>query len=209
MAEPLSRGIKALVLVAALSPGAAETAFAQSQSRVEMSVSYQGVPDASLTQLGMRPAGQGWNLDAAIRLTPMISLVGGIDGSYSEDNQPTTAFGGGRLYRSWRDIGYLGGVRWYAPLPSRIALFAQAAGGVLDSRRTVEYQTARPFRLSDYTGASPVPIVSLGGGVNVMITRRFGARVGGDVRVDVVGKAFEADDATMARVYAGVVFRIP
>jgi hypothetical protein len=101
----------------------------------------------------------------------------------------------------------LGGVRFNFPTSSRVSPFAQLLGGVLRSSETIEYQTASP---SGPFGDSAQPaILDLGAGLNAMITRRFGIRAGGGLRLDLTGAALGGDDTTMARVFAGVVFAIP
>jgi hypothetical protein len=209
MTQPLWRGISTSLLLAALLSGAAATALAQSHRGVEVSVSYQGVTDTSLSENGMRrgAAAHGWNLDVAVPLTAMIGIVGAVDASHGQETQPITSFGGGSLHDSWTDMGYLGGMRWQVPLSSRIAPLFQVLGGILQSRQKTEYHTAQP--LPSFSNTEHVWLVDLGAGVNLTITRRLGARFGGDSRIDPVGVALQGDDTTMARVHAGVVFTIP
>ena len=209
MTNPLWRGIGILLLTMALISGAARTAFSQSPQGIELSVSYQRLPDASLDWSGMRreTAARGWRFDVAFPLTPIISLVGAVDASSGQQTRRASGiFTSGSVHNTWTDTGYVAGLRWRASQLHRMVPFAQGSTGVVQSRQTTEYHTVPP--LGSFGGTNYLWLVDLGAGVNVMITRHLGARVGGDLRIDPVVAA-AGGDATMGRVHAGVVFTFP
>lgn len=199
-------GLRTLMVVIGVSCQAGG-ARAQSMHKAELSGAYQFVFDSSLAESGMRrdSGAQGWNLDAAFPLTRRMSLVASVDGSRGRDSQEV--FDGGTLVSSWTDLVYLGGVRFHPASPARVVPFAQILAGALRSNQTDEYQNAQP--LGTYRSSEDVFLVSIGGGLNVMMTPRFGLRFGADIRIDPVGAALQGDDTAMGRAVAGIVLALP
>lgn len=209
MATVSSAGVRVLVVVTLGFHSLEGVALAQRQPRADISAAYQEVIDTSLARSGMRREGgaRGWVLDVAVPIARRLSLVGAIDGSYGEETEAASSFGGGTAVSSWTDITYLAGVRFHAASPPRISPFVQVLAGALRSRQKTEYRTQVPA--GPYTFSEDVFLLNLGGGISVSLTPRLGLRLGGDLRIDPAAAALEGDDTTMARVLAGMVFKIP
>lgn len=205
----LRRGLGTWLMVTAVATGIPASVQAQNRRTIEVAAGYQGVPDASLDESGMvrDASARGWTVDVAFPWTRVIALVGAVDGSSGHQTRRAGGiFSSGTVDSSWTDTSYLAGIRWQAARERRISPFVQVLSGVVRARKTLAYHTVPA--IGTFSGTDSLWITDVGGGVNLMLTRRLGVRIGGDLRIDPIAAAYGAD-STMGRVYGGVVFRIP
>ena len=140
----------------------------------EPSDSYSRLTDASASMniTTHRPQMDGWTLDVVDQRW-RFGLVLAVDHARG-------AFAGRTSYgvaNVWRDRGVFAGVRWAAKRPRLLMPYAQLLAGDFHSTQTF-MRNGQPHTVE----ASSLALQP-GLGVNLMLTRRVGVRVAGDIKL--------------------------
>jgi outer membrane protein with beta-barrel domain len=180
-----STALACLLCAAVATPAAAQTA------RTELSAGYQftRTPDLNLPP--------GWYIDVAGNVAPMFAIVGEVSGAYKSES---IAVGTSSVDATVRLHTFMGGVRVAARTSPRVVPFGQVllgaarlSGGVTASGPATSVLAA--------TDADTEFALQFGGGVNLMMSRNFGVRLGADYRRIFISDGGENE----FRLGAGVV----
>lgn len=123
--------------------------------------------------------GAGWYADVAVDLMPMIAIVGDVAGAYKTLEETRTV--AGVRVSATADVNihtFMGGMRFSARNVPRFAPFGQLlVGGVRGSFEAEGSTTVagRTTTVSESESSTDFGL-DVGGGVNMMVTDRIGAR---------------------------------
>jgi hypothetical protein len=194
----LVRTISTSLYVMSLS-GLASTAAAQDRPSFEASGGWNLLHSTEIDET--LPV--GWYGDIAANVTNTIGIVGQVTGAYKSLNETTTEFGVPvTLTADLKLHTFMGGLRLSARQHPRIVPFAQVLFGLARLSATVEGSAmvgGQTTTIEESESDNELAIEA-GGGVNIRLTERVGARFAASyVR-------FGGDDGGNAfRVAAGIV----
>jgi len=196
--KPLLRAISASLYAMSLF-GFASTAAAQDRPSFEASGGWSLLHTTEVDET--LPV--GWYGDIAANVTNTIAIVGQVTGNYKSINETTTDFGVPvTLTADLKLHTFMGGVRFSARQHPRVVPFGQVLFGLARLSASVEAGATAGGQTMTFNESESENELAIeaGGGVNIRLTERVGARLGASyVR-------FGGDDGGNAfRVGAGVV----
>jgi opacity protein-like surface antigen len=171
-------GLSVFALVCVMAIVAASPAFAQDDNLL-VSGGYQFSRLSAATDITADHVNVpvGWYFDVAGAVAPMVKLVFDVSGAYKSETETifgVTADAKVRLYT------YGGGVRIGPRVKRSVSPFVQVLGGAATSAVDVS-ASAGGASFSD-SQSDTKPMLQVGGGVNMDVTRRVGIRAGFDYR---------------------------